>query len=109
MILISDRTRHEDSLILVLSPFQYCAWRGIIKIGRPRDEFGIAHTTLRAGVLLISHWRQCTFSFAARSTGQLSCCSLSYRTAWMRIWSGRSEEHTSEIQSHSFISYAVFC
>src|ERR1051326_9494272 len=23
--------------------------------------------------------------------------------------SGRSEEHTSELQSHSFISYAVFC
>ena len=22
---------------------------------------------------------------------------------------GRSEEHTSELQSHSFISYAVFC
>src|ERR1051326_8037298 len=31
-----------------------------------------------------------------------------------RKWSGigdfqRSEEHTSELQSHSFISYAVFC
>src|ERR1051326_9468708 len=25
------------------------------------------------------------------------------------IGSGRSEEHTSELQSHSFISYAVFC
>ena len=25
------------------------------------------------------------------------------------IWGGRSEEHTSELQSHSFISYAVFC
>ena len=24
-------------------------------------------------------------------------------------WVGRSEEHTSELQSHSFISYAVFC
>ena len=24
-------------------------------------------------------------------------------------WGGRSEEHTSELQSHSFISYAVFC
>src|ERR1051326_7312489 len=27
---------------------------------------------------------------------------------WARIASG-SEEHTSELQSHSFISYAVFC
>src|ERR1051326_3997535 len=25
------------------------------------------------------------------------------------IWLVRSEEHTSELQSHSFISYAVFC
>ena len=24
-------------------------------------------------------------------------------------WHARSEEHTSELQSHSFISYAVFC
>src|ERR1051326_9382032 len=24
-------------------------------------------------------------------------------------WQSRSEEHTSELQSHSFISYAVFC
>ena len=27
----------------------------------------------------------------------------------LTIRSGRSEEHTSELQSHSFISYAVFC
>src|ERR1051326_5302585 len=26
-----------------------------------------------------------------------------------RSFSSRSEEHTSELQSHSFISYAVFC
>src|ERR1051326_9360669 len=27
-----------------------------------------------------------------------------------RVWTRRrSEEHTSELQSHSFISYAVFC
>ena len=25
------------------------------------------------------------------------------------VYSLRSEEHTSELQSHSFISYAVFC
>src|SRR6056300_1627160 len=25
------------------------------------------------------------------------------------MWPGRSEEHTSELQSHSEISYAVFC
>ena len=27
----------------------------------------------------------------------------------LRLVEGRSEEHTSELQSHSFISYAVFC
>src|ERR1051326_27346 len=34
------------------------------------------------------------------------------RTEWNIQWSyriERSEEHTSELQSHSFISYAVFC
>ena len=25
------------------------------------------------------------------------------------LWKQRSEEHTSELQSHRFISYAVFC
>src|ERR1051326_4985060 len=29
------------------------------------------------------------------------------RGTFRRAW--RSEEHTSELQSHSFISYAVFC
>src|ERR1051326_9392522 len=28
---------------------------------------------------------------------------------WLDKWVTRSEEHTSELQSHSFISYAVFC
>ena len=28
---------------------------------------------------------------------------------WSKSYSKRSEEHTSELQSHSFISYAVFC
>src|ERR1051326_8360133 len=28
---------------------------------------------------------------------------------WRLGWGHRSEEHTSELQSHSFISYAVFC
>src|ERR1051326_4805831 len=41
-----------------------------------------------------------------------------YRGGSLRCWSSicpssttfvRSEEHTSELQSHSFISYAVFC
>src|ERR1051326_1994988 len=38
------------------------------------------------------------------------------RDTWVRRWlpvppwrDNRSEEHTSELQSHSFISYAVFC
>src|ERR1051326_9272918 len=31
------------------------------------------------------------------------------RTIWVTSPLYRSEEHTSELQSHSFISYAVFC
>src|ERR1051326_9562807 len=41
-----------------------------------------------------------------------SCCRVRRRARW-RSWPcrprKRSEEHTSELQSHSFISYAVFC
>src|ERR1051326_2208526 len=36
-----------------------------------------------------------------------SLCENSNPNAWMAR--KRSEEHTSELQSHSFISYAVFC
>src|ERR1051326_9543729 len=31
------------------------------------------------------------------------------RATYGELGAGRSEEHTSELQSHSFISYAVFC
>ena len=31
------------------------------------------------------------------------------RDFWNILYLVRSEEHTSELQSHSFISYAVFC
>ena len=34
---------------------------------------------------------------------------LEYRNAQWYGSTFRSEEHTSELQSHSFISYAVFC
>src|ERR1051326_9406952 len=43
------------------------------------------------------------------------CCSIRIRWAWVSkgpsvtLGGDRSEEHTSELQSHSFISYAVFC
>src|ERR1051326_9627349 len=36
------------------------------------------------------------------------CASRTWHVA-RRPARGRSEEHTSELQSHSFISYAVFC
>ena len=32
-----------------------------------------------------------------------------YEIVWWNRYNKRSEEHTSELQSHSFISYAVFC
>src|ERR1051326_9267602 len=36
--------------------------------------------------------------------------SLDKSPPWVHRWDRcRSEEHTSEFQSHSFISYAVFC
>src|ERR1051326_9298977 len=41
-------------------------------------------------------------SGASRSGSVCTCCGA-------RRTPVRSEEHTSELQSHSFISYAVFC
>src|SRR5881394_4458331 len=41
------------------------------------------------------------------TTTQTSSCSKTNRTCPKSIW--RSEEHTSELQSHHPISYAVFC
>ena len=32
-----------------------------------------------------------------------------FQNEWKQVSMFRSEEHTSELQSHSFISYAVFC
>src|ERR1051326_9478139 len=44
-----------------------------------------------------------------RSTHLLFSARFPSWTSWVRVPSPRSEEHTSELQSHSFISYAVFC
>src|ERR1044071_10269159 len=43
----------------------------------------------------------------------LACAAPSARQIWFMMWrarsNGRSEEHTSELQSRVDISYAVFC
>src|ERR1051326_3851911 len=39
----------------------------------------------------------------------VNCSGTGSRELAMDITFDRSEEHTSELQSHSFISYAVFC
>src|ERR1051326_8748416 len=51
------------------------------------------------------------FPSAARyhSTYPAQCCKIQSETEFWILPSPRSEEHTSELQSHSFISYAVFC
>src|ERR1051326_5916280 len=42
--------------------------------------------------------------------GRLEAATLRTRSVLERVhFLRRSEEHTSELQSHSFISYAVFC
>src|ERR1051326_9272189 len=53
--------------------------------------------------------------YARRASGSTSEFFLSGRNVpwWLAgtsmVATTRSEEHTSELQSHSFISYAVFC
>src|ERR1051326_9609907 len=66
------------------------------------------------------------FSFFFNDTATTEIYTLSlhdalpiYKATWNQAWAAashhalaeidRSEEHTSELQSHSFISYAVFC
>src|ERR1051326_3082761 len=47
---------------------------------------------------------------ASTTAGPASCAA--WLVPWpadLHSWLIRSEEHTSELQSHSFISYAVFC
>ena len=60
-------------------------------------------------------------SFGARSKPKIDVCtstlrgSVAHKFAWDQAsfiiyqWNWRSEEHTSELQSHWYISYAVFC
>ena len=60
---------------------------------------------LIAGVRLGSPYvRNMMFSHEMDSQANL----MKFGTA-IRARNRRSEEHTSELQSHSFISYAVFC
>src|SRR5213080_5390660 len=44
-----------------------------------------------------------------RSSARMSTVASGRVRAWVNTPSSRSEEHTSELQSHSGISYAVFC
>src|ERR1051326_7003473 len=93
---------------------------------RPRYTVAIADDVLRAGNRLRNAFFQKPMRFAppdepiVRLTDSeppvilihsgfvFRCCVLGDgRRAILNI--GRSEEHTSELQSHSFISYAVFC
>src|ERR1051326_8764027 len=50
----------------------------------------------------------CTTLFRSGFPSRLGCTVTSRSTSWPET-TNRSEEHTSELQSHSFISYAVFC
>src|SRR3546814_2880300 len=57
-------------------------------------------------------WRgsRCSRSVGGRSCAAASCRDVARLPKRQRVWSaGRSEEHTSELQSLMRISYAVFC
>src|SRR5881296_1859473 len=73
-------------------PSARCAWR-------PRLYVRMAHEMTGVGVTPASRWMMVSTLFAASTSRAVR-------------WAGsdrRSEEHTSELQSHSNISYAVFC
>src|SRR3546814_7808831 len=62
------------------------------------DEAYLGTPTLRDAAVLIA--------FTARPDPGVI---LTQRPQWLRSHAGRSEEHTSELQSLMRISYAVFC
>src|SRR3546814_9651996 len=62
--------------------------------GRMRHEFAALHRTLGTTTLYVTH-------------DQIEAMTLADRIVVLR--DGRSEEHTSELQSLMRISYAVFC
>ena len=64
---------------------------------------GITRQKLRNGTADYSAW-----AIIASMATLLPALLFSVNAGFIRLdW--RSEEHTSELQSHSFISYAVFC
>src|ERR1051326_3640298 len=66
--------------------------------------FNLRRPQLRIDVRFVFTQKTAVFGFD--SNDPIHRRQLMHRIA---IWLERSEEHTSELQSHSFISYAVFC
>src|SRR3546814_1400602 len=81
-------------------------WRGRT-LGSGTDVFKL-HAERRAGNLSDEDWNSLESGFA-RSAG--TCMVMGTASTMMSIAEvlGRSEEHTSELQSLMRISYAVFC
>src|ERR1051326_9273322 len=80
-----------------------------------RDRAAQAFGFGQSAVLHALHWRgeARVHRGHPRSAGMTCCANSSterVNSAGVRSPNAnRSEEHTSELQSHSFISYAVFC
>src|ERR1044072_3396465 len=70
----------------------------VLKVRRPPRSTLFPYTTLfRSGL------------GSADMKGPVSACILAAQSVPPTVPATRSEEHTSELQSHRYISYAVFC
>src|SRR3546814_1241242 len=72
---------------------------------------GLADPAANGALLLAKRWRRCKHSLALPAAPHRSSSSgpNRQRAQHHRASKGRSEEHTSELQSLMRISYAVFC
>ena len=80
------------------------------------DSFSIAEHLLKMWIEIAQQSVEQSNRFTAALSGGRSPMEFYSRLSsykdfdlWNRTHLFRSEEHTSELQSHSFISYAVFC
>src|ERR1051326_4360065 len=101
--------RRQVRLLRTSRPISSCS---LIRSGRVTTEIG---SGARGAALHIFQKRRVRVSTATWSSGFLHLrqsqpfCKAPVRVSFRGRLQDRSEEHTSELQSHSFISYAVFC
>src|SRR3546814_8423052 len=85
---------------------------GFIALNRPKALNALTLPMIRAIGPQLAAWQEDArvHAVVVRGIGERAfCAGDDVRAVWLAGRSGRSEEHTSELQSLMRISYAVFC